>query len=150
MADVFVPLTFLEELQSETAQKFVADIRELAPDLAYVAEMARDSYVAVYLSALAWELAGTVETEAVIAALESGLSFDAPEGKVFLDPATHHLSSTVQLIRVSETHDIEFVKDFGMMEPWWLRSLGVNLVRHNDAKQYLPWDDPNLVKYRIE
>lgn len=150
MADVYVPLAFVEEIPTDAAQTFVKGIRELAPDLTYVNEMARDAYIAVHLSAQAWELAGTTETEAVISALESGLSFDAPDGKVFLDPATHHLSSNVQLVRVNEEHDLEFVEDFGMMEPWWLRSLGVNLVRHNDAKQYLPWDDPSLAKYRVK
>ena len=148
MTDVYVPISFVEELPGESAKKFVQDIRALDPQLPYVSEMARNSYVAVNLVAKAWAVAGTTDTEKVISALESGLSFDAPEGRVFLDPATHHLSSEVRLIRVNESHGIDFVKDFGMLEPWWLRSLGVNLVRKNDAKQYLPWDDPRLAKYK--
>jgi branched-chain amino acid transport system substrate-binding protein len=54
----------------------------------------------------------------------------------------------MQLIRVDDKHQIDFVRNFGSIEPWWLRSLGVNLVRHNDAKQYLPWDDPRLAKFK--
>jgi urea ABC transporter substrate-binding protein len=148
MSDVYVPVSFLEELPGDRARKFVHDIRELDPNLPYVTEMARDSYLAVHLTALAWARAGTTMTEQVISALESGLAFEGPEGRVFLDPATHHLSSDVRLIRVDDKHGIEFVKDFGTLEPWWLRSLGVNLVRHNEAKQYLPWDDPRLAKYK--
>jgi branched-chain amino acid transport system substrate-binding protein len=148
MSNVFVPVSFLEELPGDAAAKFVHDIRELDPSLPYVTEMARDSYIAVHLTALAWARAGTTSTEQVISALESGLAFDGPEGRVFLDPATHHLSSDVRLIRVNDKHEIEFIKDFGMLEPWWLRSMGVNLVRHNDAKQYLPWDDARLAKFK--
>ena len=148
MSDVYVPVSFLEELPGDAAKKFVHDIRELDPGLPYVTEMARDSYIAVNLTAQAWARAGTTDTEKVISALELGLAFDAPEGPVFLDPATHHISSVMQLIRVDDKHQIDFVKNFGSIEPWWLRSLGVNLVRHNDAKQYLPWDDPRLAKFK--
>jgi branched-chain amino acid transport system substrate-binding protein len=148
MQDVYVPFSFVEELPDESAKKFVAGIRSLDKDLPYVNEMARDSYIALNLVAKAWAVAGTTETEATISALESGLSFDAPEGRVFLDPATHHLTSRVQLLHVNAKHEIEFVEDFGQIEPWWLRSLGVNLVRQNDAKQYLPWDDPRLAKFK--
>lgn len=148
MSDVYVPVSFLEELPGEAAKKFVHDIRELDPSLPYVTEMARDSYIAVHLTAQAWARAGTTETEKVISALESGLAFDGPEGRVFLDPATHHLSSDMRLIRVNDKHQIEFIRDFGTIEPWWLRHLGVNLVRHDDAKQYLPWDDPMLAKFK--
>lgn len=148
MENMYVPFSFIEELPGDNAQKFVKDIRALDPELPYVNEMARDAYIAVHLTAKAWALAGTTEVEATIDALESGLSFDAPEGPVFLDPATHHLTSTMRLLRVDANHNIEFVEDFGQIEPWWLRSLGVNLVRTDDNKQYLPWDDPRLAKYK--
>jgi hypothetical protein len=83
----------------------------------------------------------------VIAALESGISFDAPEGRVLLDPATHHLTMTIRMAQVQADHSIKFVHDFGPIEPWWLRSLGVNLVRSDDAKQYLPGDDKRFAKF---
>lgn len=149
MENVYVPVSFIEELPGASAKAFVAGIREIDPKAPYVSEMARDAYVAVNVLAKAWAVAGSTDTEKTISGLESGVSFDAPEGRTFLDPATHHLSSDVQLIRVGAKHEIEFVQDFGMREPWWLRSLGVNLVRKNDAKQYLPWDDARLAKYKV-
>lgn len=50
-----------------------------------------DVWNAVNLCAAAANNAGTTETDDVIAALESGLSFEAPNGTVMLEPCSHHL-----------------------------------------------------------
>lgn len=117
------------------------------PDAANVNQPARCAYVAVHLMAEAWKRAGSAKTDDVISALEFGISFDAPEGRVLLDPATHHLTMTIRMAQVQPDHSIKFVQDFGPIEPWWLRSLGVNLVRSDDAKQYLPGDDKRFAKF---
>jgi hypothetical protein len=54
----------------------------------------------------------------------------------------------MRLAQVQADHSVTFPADFGPIEPWWLRTLGVNLVKTNDAKQYLPWDDPRYVQYK--
>jgi urea ABC transporter substrate-binding protein len=149
LADMHIPLVWIEELPGEVPQSFVQRAREIAPDADYISEATRSAYIAVNLMAMAWERAGTTETEAVIDELESGLSFEAPEGhKVFLDPATHHLSMHMVMGRVDENHNVPIVADFGVIEPWWLRSLGVNLVRQDEARQFLPFDDPRLARYK--
>lgn len=147
---LYVPVAFIEEVAQETeaAKKYVADMKAMFPDIAYVNSPSRCAYVAVHMMALAWQHAGTTQTDKVISALESGLSFDAPEGRTFLDPATHHMTLHVRMAQVQADHSIKFVHDFGPIEPWWLRKLGVNLVRQNDAKQYLPWDDAEFAKYK--
>jgi len=150
LVDMYIPFAFVEELPTEGAREFVKKARAINPDEPYLNQMTRCAYVAIHLMALAWERAGTTETHAVVSALESGLTFDAPEGRVLLDPATHHLTMNIRMGRVNENHDLEFVHDFGAIEPWWLRTLGVNLVRQNDAKQYLPWDDPRFAKFKKE
>jgi urea transport system substrate-binding protein len=150
LKDLYVPLDFIEEVdtQNPDAKTFVEAFKKKFPDAPYVNQCARSAYVALNLMAKAWALAGTTDTDKVISALESGISFDAPEGRVLLDPATHHLTMHMRLAQVQADHNIAFPYDFGPIEPWWLRSLGVNLVRHNDAKQYLPADDPRYAKYK--
>lgn len=150
LENMHVPIAFIEEVstQADSAKTFVDAFRAKFPDAPYVNQPARCAYTAVNLMAKAWEIAGTTDTDKVIAALESGLTFDAPEGKVLLDPATHHLTMTIRLAQVQSDHSIKFVENLGPIEPWWLRSLGVNLVRQNDGKQYLPWDDPRYAKYK--
>ena len=150
LVDMYIPFGFVEETPTDSARAFVEKARAINPDEPYINQMTRCAYVAIHLLALAWERAGTTETQATIAALESGLSFAAPEGPVFLDPATHHLTMDIRMGRVNENHDLEFVHDFGAIEPWWLRTLGVNLVRTDEARQFLPWDDPRLAQYKTE
>lgn len=148
LANMFIPVAYIEEIPTAANQDFLAAWHAKWPDEPYVNQPARCAYVAVNIMAEAWRRAGTTETDAVIAALESGITFDAPEGRVLLDPATHHLTMKIRMARVDEKHDISWVHEFGPVEPWWLRTLGVNLVRQNDGKQYLPWDDPRYAKYK--
>jgi branched-chain amino acid transport system substrate-binding protein len=149
LKNLYVPIAFIEEVGTQTpsAKKFVDDFRRMFPDAANVNQPARCAYVAVHLMAEAWKRAGSTNTDEVISALESGISFDAPEGRVLLDPATHHLTMSIRMAQVQPDHSIKFVQDFGPIEPWWLRSLGVNLVRSDDAKQYLPADDKRFAKF---
>jgi urea ABC transporter substrate-binding protein len=154
MDNSFVSYTFLEELAATlpSAKKFVDGIRALDPGIPYVNEMARDAYVGMNLTAMAIKRAASTDTEKMIDALQSGLYFDAPEGRVFLDPATHHLSLTIRMAQVTKTHALEPVAEFpaGVREPWWLRSLGVNLVKQSPSTQYVPWDDPHMAKYKSQ
>lgn len=148
LADMYIPVAYIEEIETDANDAFVDRFREAFPDEPYINQPARCAYVAVHLMAEAWRRAGTTETEAVIGALESGITFDAPEGRVLLDPATHHLTMQIRMAKVNEEHGVEWVHEFGPVEPWWLRSMGVNLVRENDGRQYLPWDDPRFEQYQ--
>jgi urea transport system substrate-binding protein len=113
----------------------------------YVNECARCAYIAVNLMALAWVKAGTTDTDAVIDALQSGLTFQGPEGPVRLDPATHHLAMDIRMAQVQADHSIKFVDDLGVIEPSWLKSLGVDLTKKRESKQYLPTDDPKFAEF---
>jgi urea ABC transporter substrate-binding protein len=146
LQNMYVPVTWIEEVaeEVESGRAFVDAFRAKFPNTDYVNQPARCAYVAVHLMAQAWEKAGTTETDPVIAALESGLSFDAPEGQVTLDGTTHHLAMTIRMAQVQPDHSIKFVHDFGMIEPWWLRDIGVDLTQKSESRQYLPSDDPSL------
>ena len=149
LENLYVPVTVIEELaqEVESAQVFVDKVRAAFPDTEYVNQMTRCAYVAVHLMAKAWEAAGTTDTPAVLEALHSGLTFDAPEGPVTLDPATHHLAMDIRLAQVQPDHSVEFVEDFGVIEPWWLKEMGVNLADTPQSRQYLPGDDPDLAAF---
>ena len=150
LANMYIPVAYIEEIPTDANAAFIESWRAKWPDEPYINQPARCAYVAVHIMAEAWRRAGTTDTDATIAALESGITFDAPEGRVLLDPATHHLTMNIRMAHVDETHTVSWVHDFGPVEPWWLRTLGVNLVRENDGRQYLPWDDARYEKYKRE
>ena len=149
LENLYVPVAFIEEVATQTpsAKKFVDAFRAKFPDAKYVNQPARCSYVAVNLMALAWAKAKTTDTPKVLQALQSGLTFQAPEGMVTLDPATHHLSMDIRMAQVQADHSIKFVADLGIIQPFWLKSLGVDLSKKKSSKQYLPSDDPKMAPY---
>ena len=77
------------------------------------------SYNGVYLWKAAVEKAGTFDTDAVIAALESGISFDGPGGTVTTQK-NHHLTKSVYIGETLEDGQFEILEVMPDVygEPW--------------------------------
>ena len=80
---------------------------------------AADVWNAVHLWALAVEKAGTTDNDEVIAALESGLSFEGPNGTVVMQPASHHLIQNVYIVRGNRTHGFDVIKTYEAVKPFF-------------------------------
>lgn len=110
--------------------KFGADYAELGT-------LAVCTYNAAYLWKAAVEKAGTFDREPVIEALESGINFDGPGGKVSVDPQTHH---SIMSTAVAEVHDGKF--DIVARNPDVIpedTSVVCDLIANpNQATQYIP------------
>lgn len=144
---MLVPTDYQEELDLPENKAFVKQFRAKFPKEPYINENARSAYVAVNLMALAWAEAGTTDTDKTIAALESGISFDAPGGPVTLDGAVHHCEMPIYLAEV-KGRDLKFPVDFGTLKPDWLSShMKVDLRKSNPERQYTPGDDPEYKQY---
>jgi len=141
-------VNYLEEIPTARNRAFVKRWYEMFPDDPYIGQMAQNTYFSIHLYALAARLAGTVEQETVKKALESGLSIEAPEGNVFLEPSTHHCSHYIRLATVDADHNVSFAQEWPSIQPWWLQRLGVNLVRNKEYKQYTPAEDPFFTMFQ--
>ena len=71
-----------------------------------------DVWNAVHLWALAVNKAETSDSAAVIEALESGLSFKAPNGTVSLDPKSHHLNQNIYIAEGNAEHGFDILVTF--------------------------------------
>jgi branched-chain amino acid transport system substrate-binding protein len=139
LAGMHIGVHYVEELPTPANQDFVKRFREMFPDVPYIGEQTQNTYVGIYLYAKAVELAGTTDIPKVIEALESGISFDAPEGRVYLDPKTHHLVRDVRIVVVDENHELHFPKTYEQVWPDWLsREKGVDLTKKPEFVQYEP------------
>lgn len=69
-----------------------------------------DTWNAVHLWAEAVKKAGTTNFDAVIAALESGLTFDAPNGTVMLEPGSHHLRQNIYIVEGDDNHSFKVLE----------------------------------------
>ena len=135
-------INYMEEIPTERNRAFVKRWYEMFPDDPYVGQMAQNTYFSIHLYAKAVRLVGTTDQETVRRTLEAGWAIEAPEGSVFLEPATHHCSHYIRMAKADAEHNVSFVADWPMIEGWWLQRLGVNLVRHPEYKQYIPDEDP--------
>jgi urea transport system substrate-binding protein len=78
---------------------------------------AASTWNAVNLWAMAVEKAGTTENDKVIAALESGLTFEGPNGLVTLQPKSHHLKQNIYIVQGNRDHGFDVIKTYESVAP---------------------------------
>lgn len=142
MANMHNAVNYMQEIPTQRNQAFAKRFYKMFPNDPYIGQMAQNAYFSVHLYAKAARLAGTTDQETVRKALEAGWFIEAPEGTVFLEPATHACSHPIRMAVSNEEQQISFEREWASIEPWWLQRLGVNLVRHPEYKQYTPSEDP--------
>lgn len=97
-----------------------------------------DVWNAVHLWAAAVNKAGSADTKPVIAALESGLSFEAPNGSVKLEPGSHHLRQNIYIAEGDDKHSFKIVETFPDAAPTY-ENEKCDLVAHPSlAQQFTP------------
>lgn len=139
LANMYTTAGFMEELDTPQAKAFVDKWHKMFPNEPYIAMEGETQYTGVYLWAEAVKKAGTTDRDKVIKALESGLSFDGPGGKVTIDPKTHQAIRTVYLVKVDDQHKLSFPEKWDNVKPDWLSTeKGCNLPEKQDATQYVP------------
>jgi len=137
-ADVHVGVNYMEELSTRENGTFVERFYEKFPDAEYINQEAQNNYVSIHLYAKAVEAAGTTDQEAVIKQLQSGLTFNAPEGTVTLDGATHHINHNMRIARADENHNLEFFGDEKRDETFLSETVGADLREVAETTQYRP------------
>lgn len=76
-----------------------------------------DVWNAAHLWAAAANKAGTSSPVDVIKALESGLTFEAPNGTVALEAGSHHLRQDIYIARGNDKHGFDIVQTFASSAP---------------------------------
>ena len=110
---------YFEDLDTPASRDFMARYHaKFGAKGSYLTELPIATYEGVMLWALGVEKAGSVDRMKVIEALETGISFDGPSGKVTIDRKTHHCSRTAliaecenQRFKLLETYENQFPSD---------------------------------------
>lgn len=82
-----------------------------------ITSVAEAVWTAVHLWAKAVEKAKSSNPARVIKALESGLSFDAPSGKVNLLPRSHHIQQNIYIVKGNMNKEFEVIEVFEGVKP---------------------------------
>ena len=134
--DVLGAYGYFEELTTPASTAYVEKLKKRSPDIPYISELAAATYEGFYLWAEGVKKAGSLDRMKVIEALETGISFDGPSGKVTIDHATHHTIRNAYLAKVVD-RKWSVLETYPDQKP--LDTAGVcNLIKNpTDNQQYV-------------
>lgn len=108
---IVVAFPYFQELDNDTNREFVERWQDVyGSDYDYITDSAVTVWNGWHLWAEAVEQAGTTDRDAVIDALESGLSLDSPSGTVELDGPSHHVTQDVSIAEVNRNSGFDIIE----------------------------------------
>ncbi len=110
--------------------------KRFGADYPYITELAVATYQGMHLWALGVKKAGSVDRMKVTEALESGIGFDGPSGKVTIDPATHHCTLDIHIARI-EAKKMVVVEAFKQRKPSDTAAVCDLIKDPKESKQYV-------------
>lgn len=100
-----------------------------------------DVWNAAFLWALAVKKAGTINSDKVIAALESGLSLDLPSGAITLDGRSHHLVQSIFIAIGNDKRDFDIIETHDRVAPAFEQKVCDLIAQPQLAKHFTSLDD---------
>lgn len=120
LAGFYSAMKYFESLNTPRNQEFVKQFKAMWGQGAPIGDVTQAAYEGPWLWKAAVEMAGSFDTDKVVAAEQSGkISFDAPEGMVYLEP-NHHLKSRLRIgkWRTDGQADIVYTSPYIMPNPF--------------------------------
>jgi urea ABC transporter substrate-binding protein len=134
---------WFEEIDTPEAEDFKKRWHAKFPNEPYINDMGYNAYTAIYMYKNLVESAKSTKLADLRKVIATGKAcVDAPEGNICIDPKSQHMSHRMRLIAVDEKHNVKVLKDYGVIQPYWLGQIGCDLTKKNDRKQYTPSDLP--------
>jgi urea transport system substrate-binding protein len=99
---ILIAGNYSPELDTPANKKFLAAWAKKYGDARVVHELAVSQYQGIMLWAEAVRKAGTLDRDALIKTLETGLKIEGPAGTVAVDPKTHHCALDIHLMVVKD------------------------------------------------
>ena len=147
MKNIYAGVNYMEEIPTERNTKdggFVDRYYEKYPDAPYLNEEAENNYFSIYMYKKAVEQAGTFEQPEVKEALETGITYEAPEApmgeSIKLVPETHHVNHHMWVMKADAEHNVTAVDDRVIDETFLMDTVGCDLTSEDEETQYTPQD----------
>jgi branched-chain amino acid transport system substrate-binding protein len=135
---ITVCYSYVDEIDLPTNAAFLGRFRAKFGDkYGYLGDLAVSSYLGVLIWAKGVKKAGSTDRDKVIAALESGVSIDGPNGKITVQPETHHCVFDMYLAQM-KNRKFDILQTFKQVTP--TNPQGVcNLIKNPQTnKQFEP------------
>ena len=128
---------YFQDLKNPVNAAFVTAFQKrFGADYPNITELAMGTYQGFRLWAEAVKKAGSVDRLKVIEALETGISIDAPSGKVTIDPPTHHCVLDVHIAEVNDKK-LKVLEDFAQQKPADTAAVCDLIKNPTDNQQYV-------------
>lgn len=136
---IVVIYPYFQELDNSVNKDWVAAWRKrLGANYTYITDSACTVWNGWHLWAMAVNKANSLDRDKVIGALETGLTFDSPEGTIRLDPKSHHVVHSVHLAKVNDKNGFAILESFANVEPSDTMKVCDLIANPNEHKQYTP------------
>lgn len=132
---IMVAYNYSQELDTPENRAFKEKWAGAYGDTSSIHEIAVSNYQGVHTWAEAVRKAGSMDRDAIIAALETGLSIDGPAGKVTVDPKTHHAVLDVHLMEI-DNQGMKVVETLPQRQPIDTQAVCDLAANPNDNTQY--------------
>lgn len=132
-----IACSYFESVDTPANKVFVAKWhKRFGADYPYIGELTVATYQGMHLWALGVKKAGSVDRMKVIQALESGLHFDGPSGKVTIDPATHHCTLDIHIAEIKNKKMV-ILQKFSQRKPTDTAAVCDLKKNPNENKQFV-------------
>lgn len=136
---IVVIYPYFQELDTNVNKEWVAAWRKrFGSGYTYITDSACTVWNGWHLWAMAVNKAKSFDRDKVIAVLESGLTFESPEGTIRLDPKSHHVVHSVHLAKVNDKSGFSIIESFANVEPADTMKVCDLIANPNEHKQYTP------------
>ncbi len=132
---IMVAYNYSQELDTPANNAFKERWAAAYGDSNLIHEIAVSNYQGVLTWAEALRQAGSMDRDALIAALETGLSIEGPAGKVTVDPKTHHAVLDVHIMEI-ENQGMKVVETLPQRQPIDTQAVCDLSANPNDNTQY--------------
>ena len=114
---IVVAYSYFESLATPRNQAFVAAYRKAYPGSGPLMDLPAQVWNGWHQWKAAVEKAGSTEVQKVAAAMELGIPFEGPSGRIAMDAASHRNIQDVHLATVNAKREFEILETFSQVRP---------------------------------
>lgn len=114
---IVVSYSYFETLPYPENKAFVANYRRQYPDAGPLMDLPAQVWIGWHQWKDAVEAAGTTEINAVVAAMESGIPFHGPSGRVLMDATSHRNIQDINLAQVNSKREYQILETRRQVQP---------------------------------
>lgn len=114
---VVVAYSYFESLNNPANKAFLDGFRKASPDAGPLPDAPIQVWNGWHQWKMAVEKAGSLATDQVVAALESGLAYSGPSGSVSSDGPSHRNVQDVHIAKVNDKREYQIIESFSQVKP---------------------------------